>query len=133
MSTQRIPSLPLNETTGQTRQILDDVNRTLNIVPNLYGVMAHSPATLQGYLALGRVREHGLLSKPLQERIALTVAQANQCDYCLSAHTALAKQVGLTEEQILRSREADASDPKTRAALQFARLMVVDRGNVSEA
>ena len=44
--------------------------------------------------------------------------------YCLSAHSYLGKHVAkLSDNDILASRRATASDPKAAAALRFARVI----------
>jgi AhpD family alkylhydroperoxidase len=68
----------------------------------------------------------------LRQEIALAVSEANQCNYCLSAHTFLGSKVGLTESELLDARHGTASDEKTNAALTFARKIVQDRGHVSD-
>jgi alkylhydroperoxidase family enzyme len=60
------------------------------------------------------------------------VAQANSCEYCLSAHTAIGAMVGLKEEEIASSRDAHSRDTKRDAGLQFVRALVVQHGVVSD-
>ena len=94
--------------------------------------MAQSPAVLEAYLGFGAALRRGRLPVLLQEQIALTIAESNSCDYCLSAHTALGRGAGLSDEQLAASREARAADPKAAAALQFARAVVERRGDVRD-
>jgi alkylhydroperoxidase family enzyme len=61
------------------------------------------------------------------------VAEANGCEYCLSAHTAIGKMVGLKEEAILASRKFNSGDPKIDAALHFSRNLASRRGQVDQA
>ncbi len=70
---------------------LNQVKASLGMVPNLFATLANSPAALDGYLSLSKTLSHGRLSARQREIVALTVAQENECRYCLSAHTALAK------------------------------------------
>ena len=72
------------------------------------------------------------MSPKLREQIALTVSELNGCHYCLSAHTALGKMVGLGDEEIADSRRGVSPDRKTEAVLQFARKVVTERGWVSD-
>ena len=62
----------------------------------------------------------------------MAVAEANACDYCLSAHTALGHGAGLADDEIAAAREARAADPKAAAALRFARAVVEQRGAVRD-
>lgn len=50
----------------------------------------------------------------------MTAAQASRCEYSLAQHMVLARQHGLTEDEILDSREARAGADETDAALKFA-------------
>ena len=101
------------------------------MTPNLSRTFANSPAVLETYLGFGAL-DGGALSPALREQIALTVGQINGCDYCLAAHSAIGKMVGLSQEQILRSREASSEDSREEAALRFAKEIVEKRGWVSD-
>ncbi|MEW9503664.1 carboxymuconolactone decarboxylase family protein, partial [Jeotgalibacillus marinus] len=60
------------------------------------------------YLALSDALGHGVLTAKQREIIALTVAQANECHYCLSAHTLMGKGAGLSADAIRLAREGKA-------------------------
>src|SRR5215470_6689779 len=131
MSRLTIPSR--NEAPTASKPLLDAVEKQLGVVPNLFRLVSLSPAALEGYLSL-----NGALSRTLdvktRERIALAVAQANSCDYCLSAHTYLGLQVAkLDEGEVRRNRQGHSSDAKADAAVQFARRVADTRGRVSDA
>ena len=125
---------PVNpaEATGKTKQLLDGVQAKLGMTPNLMRTLANAPAALDAYLKFGSALSTGGLDAKFREQIALTVAQANSCEYCLSAHSAIGKMVGLNAEEITRSRASHSSDPKRNAGLHFAQLLVVKRGEVSD-
>ena len=74
----------------------------------------------------------GALSAQHREQISLTVGEANQCEYCVSAHSALGKRAGLSPVQILENRAGVDSDPATAALLKFARSIVEQRGQISD-
>jgi uncharacterized peroxidase-related enzyme len=119
--------------TVKAKDLLDAVKGKLGLVPNMTRAMANSPAVLEGYLSLSGALGKGSLSAKNREQIALTVGQANQCDYCLAAHSTIGKMVGLTPDQILDSRRGTAIDPKTDALIRFARKLVDERGRISDA
>jgi AhpD family alkylhydroperoxidase len=95
--------------------------------------MARSPAVLEGYLSLAGALAGGALDAKLRERIALATAQANGCEYCLSAHSLMGKGAGLTPTEMSAARTGDATDARTRVALQFARTLLANRGSASDA
>jgi uncharacterized peroxidase-related enzyme len=129
----RIHQIAPDSATGKAKELLDAVKGKLGLVPNITRAMANSPAVLEGYLGLNGALGKGSLSAKNREQIAMAVGQANQCDYCLAAHSAIGKMVGLTSDQILDSRRGTAIDPKSDAVIRFARKLVDERGRVSDA
>ena len=124
---------PVLQTTHDgVRASFDAIERQLGVVPNMMRTMARSPRVLEGYLALSGALRRGLLPATLQEQIALAVAESNACNYCLSAHTALGRTAGLSEEQLSASREGRAAEAKANAALQFASAVLERRGGISD-
>ena len=119
--------------TGRAKELLDAVKHKLGMVPNMTRAMAASPAALDAYLQISGSLAKGTLPAKVREQIALTVAEANGCDYCLAAHTAVGKAVGLTADQLRDSRLGIAVDGKTDALVKFARRVVGARGRVSDA
>ncbi|MEI9983838.1 MAG: carboxymuconolactone decarboxylase family protein [Aliidongia sp.] len=99
----------------------------------MFRLLAQSPAVLQGYLSLS-----GALSKALdlktRERIALAVAQANGCDYCLSAHSYLGLNLAkISADEIALNRKGGSGDAKADAAIRFAVKVTEARGKVATA
>lgn len=130
MST-RIETLNPATTTGRSKELFDAVQNKLGFIPNLIKVFGNSPATLQSYLSLGEITASGNFSNKFREQLALAIAEENACNYCLSAHTAIGKMNGLTEEQTEESRQGIANDAKVQAGLQFAQNVTRNRGQVS--
>lgn len=129
----RIHQIAPEAATGTAKELLDAVKAKLGLVPNMTRAMANSPAALQGYLGLSGALGKGSLSAKNREQIALAVGEANQCDYCLAAHSTIGKMVGLTPDQILDSRRGTAIEPRSDAVIRFARKVVNERGLVSDA
>ena len=129
---QRITAVNPAEATGKAKQLLDGVQAKLGMTPNLMKTLAAGPAALEAYLNFGAALGTGKLDAKFREQIALAVAQANSCEYCLSAHSAIGKMVGLKPEEITTSREAHSADAKRNAGLQFVQALVVQRGMVSD-
>lgn len=129
----RLNLIDSQHSSGRTAELLEQVQKKLGMTPNLIRVFANSAAVLQAYLSIGEALSGGLLSSKVREQIALTVAESNSCGYCLAAHSALAKTVGLSQDQILDARRSDAPDAKTRSALRFARQVAEKRGLVDDA
>lgn len=128
----RLRAVMTSDTTGKARELLEGVEKKLGMAPNIMRTMANSPAVLEAYLAFNSALAKGSLSAKLREQIALAVGEANQCKYCLAAHTALGKMAGLSEADIADSRRGASSHGKTQAALGFARKLVRERGWVGD-
>ncbi len=128
----RIPALNPETATGQAQRLLKGVEGKLGFAPNIMRTMANSPAVLQGYLDFSGALSKGRLSPKLREQIALTVSEVNDCRYCLAAHSAIGRTVGLSEEAISDSRRGESLDTKEAAALEFTRNVVSNRGQVAD-
>ena len=127
----RINTVDRITTNDAVRRSFDAIEKQLGVVPNMMRTMAQSPAVLEAYLGFGAALRRGRLSSALGEQIALAVAEVNACDYCLSAHTALGAGAGLSTEQLAASREGRDSNPRSAAALTFARAILERRGAVT--
>jgi uncharacterized peroxidase-related enzyme len=113
--------------------LLEAVKKQLGVVPNLFRVVANSPAALKGYLGLSQSLAGAKLDARTRERIALVVAEINGCNYCLSAHTYLGKNLAkLDDAEITANRNGASNDPKADAAVRFAAKVARERGHVSD-
>jgi uncharacterized peroxidase-related enzyme len=132
MSRISIPA-SIEESPVAAQPLLQAVKKLLGVVPNLFRLVGNSPAALEGYLGLNAALGKGELEAPTRERIALAVAEVNGCDYCLSAHSYLGKNLAkLSEAEIAANRSGGSIDPKADAAVRFAVKLVSARGHVSE-
>ena len=127
-------TIPTDEAAPAASQpMLDAVRKQLGVVPNLFRLVALSPAVLQGYLGFNAALAKTLDVKT-RERIALAVAEVNGCDYCLSAHTYLGLNLAkLDAAEIALNRNGASTDPKAHAAVRFAALVAKARGQVNDA
>jgi uncharacterized peroxidase-related enzyme len=128
----RLTQIAPEKAMGAVRAIFDGLKAKLGRVPNIFQNMANSEATLDAYMALSGLADKTSLSPQLREKIALTSAQENSCNYCLAAHTTIAKHMGMQESDILLARKADAEDSKTKAILKFVQLVAKTKGKVSD-
>ncbi|QDU58805.1 carboxymuconolactone decarboxylase family protein [Aeoliella mucimassa] len=129
----RLTPVAPSSATGRTAELFTGIKSKLGMVPNMMQTLGHSPAALEGYLSLSSALGGGLLTATQREQIALAVGQANSCDYCLAAHSALGKMAGLTVDQIRDARLGTAVDAKDEALVGFARKLVDENGHVDDA
>lgn len=126
---------PLDHSTaeGSAKALLDAVKASLGVTPNMTTTMARS-SVLAGWLDLNRALRKGSISAADGERIALGVAEANECSYCLSAHTYLGSNVArLSADEIELARHFRSADTTAAAVLSFAEAVLRTRGGVSDA
>ncbi len=130
----RIPvPVTIEAAPSASRPMLEGVRKLLGIAPNLFRMVATSPAALEGYLGMFGALGKGELPAASRERIALAVAELNGCDYCLSAHTYLGKNVAkLDDAEIAANRGGRSNDATADAAVRFAARVVETRGHVSD-
>lgn len=93
-------------------------------VLNLYKAMAHSPEGLNAYIGLSRfVRDQSSLPAQLRELATVQTAVTLGCAYELAHHSLIARQVGISDEQ-LQAVQAGRREPFTGpelAVLDYAR------------
>jgi len=117
--------------TGDARRLLDAVQSQLGATPNFIRVLANSPKALEGFLGLYGATAGFALDKPLQERIALAVAEGNACEYCVSAHTAIGRHAGLSNAEMLLNRQGTSADARAAAVVAFAKALNDNLGGIT--
>ena len=118
-----------------SQPLLHAVQKQFGVAPNMFRLIATSPAALEGYLGMSGALGKGSLSAATRARIALAVARRSiACSYCLSAHTFLGKKfTKLDDAEMLANRNGTSNDPKADAAVSFAVKVTRERGDVTPA
>lgn len=127
----RVQSISVEKATPEVKGMLEGIQKKMGKLPNIFQNMGNSPAVLKAYLDLSGAAGSTSFSPTLREQIALVVGQANHCNYCLSAHSAIAKAAGLTEEQILQARKGHSQVSKEEAILHFAKAVIEKKGEMT--
>lgn len=125
-------SVDLNEVNDTSKQILLDIKDSIGMIPNLYTAMGTSDKLLSGFLEFTNTLKSGEFTQKEYEVIALVTSQANHCNYCISAHTTLAKMNGFTEDETLGIRSKSISDTKINALASLAYEISSTKGHPSE-
>jgi uncharacterized peroxidase-related enzyme len=129
MSKFNVPSRA--QVSDSNQAIFDQLQKGLGFVPNIYASFAHSETALSNFLAFGNGKTS--FSAKEKEVINLAVSQVNECIYCLSAHTAIGKMNGFTEDQILELRSGNASfNEKLDALAKFSKSVALNRGAATQ-
>ncbi|SHG55311.1 carboxymuconolactone decarboxylase family protein [Flagellimonas flava] len=130
MSTFNVPKR--EEVSSGNQAIFDNLEKMLGFVPNLYATYAYSENALGNYLNFSNAKTS--LKAKEKEVVNLAVSEVNGCTYCLSAHTAIGKMNGFTDEQILELRAGGASfDNKLDALAKLAKNITENRGATSQS
>ncbi len=129
--TERVYTIPTrNEVSANNQAIFDNLNKAIGFTPNLYAYFAKSDTALGDYVAFQN-RKSTLRAKE-REVINLVTSQINGCRYCQSAHTAIGKMNGFTDEQVLEIRSGAASwDNKLDALAKFTASVVENKGRAT--
>ncbi len=129
----RVQIIDPNTATGPAKQLLDAVQAQLGVTPNFIRVLANSPKALEGFLGLYGAAAGFSIDKATQERVALAVTEGNGCEYCVSAHTAIGRGAGLTNDEMLLNRQGTSGDAKAAATVVFAKALNDNVGEVTMA
>lgn len=127
----RINLVTTEQANEQQLALYTEIEKQIGIVPNFLKVFANSPVALQAFLGLHTIASEGELDAKTKERIALGLAEQNACQYCVSAHTAIGKSVGLTTDEINANRAGSSQDAKAAVAVKFARSLAENNGEVN--
>lgn len=118
----------------KSKPILEKAQKGLGFVPNLYGVLADSPAMLEAYTTLGGILDRGSFSATERQVVLLTTSFENECDYCMGAHSTIAGMQKVPDEVVQALRDGSPlPDARLEALRTFTRKLVGERGWVSDA
>jgi len=129
----RINLVTTEQANEQQQALFTAIEQQLGVVPNFLKVFANSPAALTAFLGLHSIANEGELDSKTKERIALGLAEQNACQYCVSAHTAIGKNAGLSGDEMLANRAGGSQDAKAAVAVKFARSLAEHNGDVTTA
>lgn len=111
------------------RELLEKAEKNHGFIPNILRIMANSPALLEAYMAVSQIFEKTSFSAAEKQTVLLAVSHENECDYCTSAHSAIAKMQGVDDAVIQAIANGDKlPDDKLDALFKFTRTMVQKRG-----
>src|SRR5262249_22704790 len=105
--------------------------KNLGVVPNILKQMANSPAALESFLSQREALAQGFLDEPMRIRIGITIAEIYSCEYMLSSRVAMAKKVGMSEEEIELARQQSSKDAKVDIGLTFVRNIVLRHSEIA--
>jgi len=127
----RINLVTAEQANDEQAQLYQAIKGQLGMVPNFLKIFANSPAALRAFLGLHGIASEGSLDPQTRERIALGLAEQNACEYCVSAHTAIGRKAGLSNDEIEANRAGSSQDAQAAVAVKFARSLAEHNGEVT--
>ncbi len=124
--------LTSEEANENSQAIFNAVKSKIGMLPNLYATMGVSDKLLGGFLTFTETLKSGEFTGKEYEAIALATSQANGCAYCLSAHTAIGKMSGFTEQDTLDIRDNSIADTKLNALVKLVSELVILKGHPTD-
>jgi uncharacterized peroxidase-related enzyme len=123
------PVLDLESAPSEARHALEAAQSAFGFIPNLLGVMAHSPALAEAYLAVSALFDKTDLSPIERQVVLLTVSQYHGCHYCMAAHSAIAAMHKMPADVVAAIREnRSISDSKLQTLREMVHALVDSRG-----
>lgn len=125
---KNLETLTPDQAPALSQEIFGAIKKNIGMLPNLYATIGNSGHALKATLAIGETLASGEFTDKEREVIALAVAQANDCDYCLAAHTAIGQSLGFTLEDTVAIRSGEAADDKLRTLATLSASITETRG-----
>ncbi len=112
---------------------LEGAEKAIGFIPNQFGLMAESPATIKAYMTISQIFDESTFSRTERQVVILAVSRYNECHYCVAAHSVVAEMQKVPADVIEAIRsDRTIADPKLEALRAFATAVVDKRGWVSE-
>ncbi|KGJ99631.1 carboxymuconolactone decarboxylase family protein [Thalassotalea sp. ND16A] len=123
-----LSAVPLESASEAQALILNQAKKQVGFIPNMYSNMVNLPALLDTYLhGYGLFRESSDLTPAEQEVVFLAISKANNCHYCMAAHSTLAANYsGVAEDVLTAIRGGDVINDTKLAALYAMAVEVND-------
>lgn len=117
-----------------SRPALERLKDRVGLIPNLAAAMSESPTLIDAFVTLHGIYHGGSFSAVERETISLTNAVANECSWCVAAHSTFAQKANVAPDAVEALRAGRLpEDPRLEALSAFARKMTTTRGRIDEA
>lgn len=117
---------------GEAKEILTQVNSKYGFVPNLFAYMAEAPYTIEAYSMLNEILAKTDLSTAQQQVGLLAVSAYHDCEFCKVAHQAFGKMNKAIPQTLLAIVEGkEIEDDSDRALVKMITEILDNRGWVN--
>ncbi len=114
-------------------EIFAAVKEKFGFVPNLFRTLSISPAVSEVYLKANMAMEGAAIPATEAQAVNLAVSTENGCKYCMAAHTAMGKMVGIAPGELeLIKKGCLPEDRGLAVVVAAARLIMNKKGWLSE-
>ncbi|HYL98623.1 MAG TPA: carboxymuconolactone decarboxylase family protein [Blastocatellia bacterium] len=131
-----ISAVPKSQANDDIKSIYETMEKTYGRVPNFFAAMAHRPNVLKHFLPFYKsVTAEGTVEPRYKELAYLKASTLNGCEYCTRAHTAGAKKIGLTDDEIKAIpfyRRSHLFNDKDKATLLYAERVTRGAAGIRE-
>ncbi|SEJ79624.1 uncharacterized peroxidase-related enzyme [Dyadobacter sp. SG02] len=118
-----------NDVSAENQEIFSKLHKVYGMVPNIFAAFASSENGLANYFNF--VNQKNSLTEKEKEVVNLVVSQVNECPYCISFHSEIARRIGFTSDEILSIRSMDMQfDRRLRAVGRLAQNIVMTKGRI---
>jgi uncharacterized peroxidase-related enzyme len=119
-----LPTLEQDAAPKEVVEVYNDFQRRMGFpaAPNFIKTQGHSLAAARGTWGLVQnVLVGGVLPRTLKEMMFVAISQARNCRYCIAAHMACCRMLGVEPAALeqLASRVTDMAPPKARDIIVF--------------
>lgn len=129
----RLPLIEVDTADEEAKEALKLARELWGADINVARALANSPALLKAFVAFRGGMRRSILSDSDREVIALELSRQNGCHYCIPAHTARARQLGIPDDEIgAIISGASATDPRRRLLQTAARRLLETHGLLSD-
>ena len=132
----KISVVEKNEVSEEVQEIFTEIESAFGMVPNLFKTYANfSPLLKANWDKVKALMMQGNLSRKIKEAIAVLVSKDNSCSYCVAAHTAALKSIGVTGKEIeVIENDIEKSDftEKERGLIAFTRKANKDPNRITD-
>ncbi|HEX5084131.1 MAG TPA: peroxidase-related enzyme [Blastocatellia bacterium] len=117
-----------------SKPAMQKLKDSVGLIPNLAAVMANAPALIEAFVAVRAAYQSGSLSAIEREVVSITNAVANNCVYCVAAHSTFAQMANTPPDALAALRAGKSpADPRLKALSDFSRNLTTARGQIGEA
>ncbi len=129
----RITLIDPKEATGIVGEIFADIQKTIGMVPHAFQAYANNPDLLRtNWEKLKAIMFQGELSRKTKESMALAISAANDCQYCVAAHSMVLKMLKVADEEIEKIMRLEFRDEREGAIINFAFKAGTDPHSVTD-